>query len=49
MNIKRFFNSTYLSWEDYQKLVYTMQFIDELNQAMASSEIKKIGGEFDGL
>ncbi len=49
MNIKRFFNSTYLSWEDYQKLVYTMQFIDELNQAMASSEIKKIGGEKDGF
>lgn len=45
MNIKRIFSQEFLTWEEYQNLVYTLEFIQELNHARATSEIKKIGGD----
>ena len=45
MNIKRIFSEEYLTWDEYKGLVYTIEFIRELNQAIGSSEIKRIGGD----
>lgn len=47
MNIRRLFNNSYLSWEEYKDLVYTMEFIDELSKARVS-DIKRLGGDENG-
>ncbi len=48
MNIRRFFNNYYLTWEEYQSLVYTTAFIEELARTKETDEIRKIGGGENG-